>query len=56
MAKVTVKKNQYNNEVRQLWVDGRLWSTVPAKEATQARRDLESQLARDPWYCERRGY
>ena len=56
MNKVTSKVHQYNSNLRLVFVGARHWATVPKKECTEFKRDLERQLALDPWHCERRGY
>lgn len=56
MNKVTKKKHWLNSDLMQIFVGERFWANVPKKEAAAAVRELQSQLARDPWYCDRRGY
>ena len=56
MPAVTTKKHPYNEDLRVVYVGGQVWENVPKKQATAYVRELRSQLARDRWYCDRRGY
>lgn len=54
--KVTSQKHSLNDDIRCIFVGTRFWCNVPKKDAKTAVKELQSTLARDPWYCDRRGY